>query len=117
MPAAAPVKAFGTQMDVTAAPARKQIAENAISTTLNVAVQDRAVRRAVPRRYRWMRITGIRAISTSGNRSTRSSSGIPDVNHPSAVTGFAVSAVRRAVAAVSLQTWRRRTAGGTDRAA
>src|SRR5687768_9639086 len=76
MPAAAPVKAVGTHTAVTAAPARKQIADNAISTTLNVAIQGRAIRLAVPTRYRWIKINGIRAISTTGSSSTNNSSGI-----------------------------------------
>src|SRR5687768_9336807 len=76
MPAAAPVKAVGTHTAVTAAPARKQIADNAISTTLSVAIQGRAIRLAVPTRYRWIRINGISAISTTGSSSTNNSSGI-----------------------------------------
>jgi len=76
MPAAAPVKVFGTHTAIRAAPAKNQIADNASSTTLNVAIQGRAIRLAVPTRYRWIRINGIRAISTTGSSSTNNSSGI-----------------------------------------
>jgi hypothetical protein len=60
---------------VTAALARKQIAENVISMRFNVATHGRAIRRAAPTRYRWMRISGINARSTTGSRITRRSSG------------------------------------------
>ena len=40
--------------------------------------QGRAMRRAVPTRYRWKRINGIKAISTTGSSST-SNSGL---DHP-----------------------------------
>jgi len=74
-PAAAPVKAFGTHTAVTAALPRKQIAENVISMRFNFATQGRAIRRAAPMRYRWMRISGINTRNITGSRTTRSSSG------------------------------------------